>query len=381
MRALFVPREDSNRIFGGDVVQMQATARCLKMLGVEVDIGPPDSAISHTYDIVHLWTSLHFPHMLEPQLAVLEPVRSRSKVVLSTIWAPHHLVLWMDAARRWLFTSHPNPAALSLTTAQEQLKAIADRALDFTVEGKTRTAFSHHPMVVECREVLRRVDMILPNSWMELSAIFAYLGDFTAYGVVPNAVDAAYFSEGNPKEIPAELHGLEFALMSARFDTRKQQDFAILALKDLDVPLVFVGERTDPEIFARFQAIGSTRKAPVYYYPFIPQEQLRHLYAAARVHFLPSLFESPGLSSLEAALLDCSVVVGNLAFECEYFQDSAYYCDPCNAHSIARAVEGAIGNYHRDADRREKLRKRIETEYTWEAAAHDTMRAYEALLA
>jgi len=70
-------------------------------------------------------------------------------------------------------------------------------------------------------------------------------------------------------------------------------------------------------------------------------EQLRNVYAAARMHVLPSIFESPGLSSLEAAIAGCSIVAGNLAFESEYFQDGAYYCDPCDAFSIARAAEGA----------------------------------------
>src|SRR6185437_6929210 len=102
MRALFIPRDDADRIFGGDVVQMHKTAEELRALGVHVDIGPPEAA-SGNYDIVHLWTSLHFPAQLSRQLDRLEPIRGSKPIALSTIWAPHHLVRWMDAARRWLF--------------------------------------------------------------------------------------------------------------------------------------------------------------------------------------------------------------------------------------------------------------------------------------
>jgi glycosyltransferase involved in cell wall biosynthesis len=376
VRVLFVPRDDADRIFGGDVVQMQKTAEALRDLGVLVDVGPPEGA-SAGYDLIHLWTSLHFPDKLIAQLDRLEPVRGNVPIVLSTIWAPHHLVRWMDAARRWLFSRHPDGAHLSVHTTAEDLRAIASRTLDFTMDdGERLTAFAPHPFTGMCRQVLRRVDLILPNSWMELQAIFSYLGDFAAYGVVPNAVDARDFEIDGEPDLPAELRSGHYAMMSARFDTRKQQDFLMLAIKDLDIPMVFVGDATDREIFTRMRALATNRRAPVFYYPFLPHSRLRHLYAAARVHVLPSIFESPGLSSMEAALLDCAIVTGNLAFESEYFQDGAYYCDPCDAFSIRSAVRDAWESYADEAALRQHLAQRIRSEYTWRHAGEATLRAY-----
>lgn len=379
MRVLFVPRDDADRIFGGDVVQMHKTAEGLRALGVHVDIGSPSALIDAHYDLVHLWTSLHFPAHLWHQLESLEPLRKNTPVALSTIWAPHHVVRWMDAARRWLFGrwSEQTPR-MNLDTAGNDLRAIAGRRLDFTMDdGKPLTAFAPHPYTAECRAVLARIDLILPNSWMELQAIFSYLGDFAAYDIVPNAVDAKDFDGADTSELPPELRAGEYALMSARFDTRKQQDFAMLALRNADIPLVFVGDPTDREIYDRMRALAIGRKAPVVHYPFLAHSRLRHLYAGARVHFLPSIFESPGLSSLEAALLDCAVVVGNIAFESEYFQDGAYYCDPCDAFSIARAVQEAWDDYPLEGHRRKVLADRIRSQYTWHHAAEATLRAYK----
>jgi glycosyltransferase involved in cell wall biosynthesis len=381
MRVLFVPRPDADRIFGGDVVQMRSTSDALRALGVAVDIGDPQLALSQPYDIVHLWTSLHFPHVLAPQLDALEPVRGRSTIALSTIWAPHHTVHWMDAARKWLFSTHPNASALTIESARAPLTQIAERALTFTIDGRTLPPYDAHPMAPQCRAVLRRIDLAIPNSWMELQAIFSYLGDHCAHAVAPNAVNASFFDGADPAAIPPELRGRDFAMMSARFDSRKQQDFAILALKELDIPLVFVGEQTDGNIFERFRAIGSNRRAPVFYYPFVPQGSLRHLYAAARVHFLPSIFESPGLATLEAALLDCSVVAGNLAFESEYFREDAHYCDPCDAFSIAHAVQRAWSSHETTRDRRTAFAARIRRDFTWDAAARATVAGYEKALA
>ena len=378
MRILFIPREDGQQMFGGDVVQMNKTAEALRDLGVLVDIGPVEQAKQANYDVVHLWTGLHFPHMLEPQVAELASLRGTTLIALSTIWAPHHLVRWMDAARRWLFRRRPDAAQLSIDTDfGDDLNAIALRTLDFQIEGQPKVSpFAPHTFMAECREVLSGIDLILPNSWMELRAIYEYLGDFCAYAVVPNAVDARDFDGADPSELPDELRGRPYALMSARFDTRKQQDFAMLAIKDLDIPMVFVGAHTDVEIFERTRVLAQGRKAPVFSYPFMPHAQLRNLYAGALVHLLPSIFESPGLSSLEAALLDCAVVVGNLGFESEYFQEGAYYCDPCSAFSIRNAVAQAWIDYPDEVLRRKILAKRIRRDFTWHAAAEATLRAY-----
>ena len=380
MRVLFVPREDGDRVFGGDVVQMEATARELREIGVEVEIGPAERACEAAFDIVHLWTSLHLPDKLERQLDVLAPVRGKARVALSTIWAPHHTLRWMHAARRWLFESTGDRGSLDIENARDTLEQIARRSVDITVDGATLTAWTAHPSTAACRGVLARIDTILPNSWMELAAIFTYLGDFCSYAVIPNAVDATLFTAGTPAAVPAELQSAPFALMAARFDARKQQDFVLLALKNTEYPLVFVGDATDPEIFARFRDLGSRRKAPVYYFPAIPQQQLRHLYAAARIHLLPSLFESPGLSSLEALLADTAIVVGNLGFESEYFGDAAYYCDPCDAWSILRATQRAWNRYEIDAELRARGRRRILADFTWSAAAKATLQAYERAL-
>ena len=380
MRVLFVPREDGHRVFGGDVVQMEATARELRADGIEVEIAHAERALERDFDIVHLWTSLHLPDVLDRQLDELAPVRERVRVVLSPIWAPHHTLRWMHAARRWLFESRPDRGTLDIENARDILEQIARRSVNITVDGVTLTAWTAHPSTAACRGVLARIDTILPNSWMELAAIFTYLGDFCDHAIVPNAVDTALFGSGDATAVPDELRSTPFALMSARFDTRKQQDFVLLALKHTEYPLVFVGDATDPEIFSRFRDLGAKRKAPVYYYPAIPQQQLRHLYAAARVHLLPSLFESPGLSSLEALLADTAIVVGNLGFESEYFGEAANYCDPCDAWSILRATHRAWHRYERDAELRARARRRIVEEFTWALAAKATRRAYERAL-
>jgi hypothetical protein len=60
--------------------------------------------------------------------------------------------------------------------------------------------------------------------------------------------------------------------------------------------------------------------------------------AGAVCHALPSHIETPGLASLEAAMVGCLPVVGECAPVREYFGDTAVYCDPMSVDSIRSAI-------------------------------------------
>lgn len=376
VKVLFAPRPDWKVAFGGDTVQMNATAERLRELGITVDIERPENADAAAYDAIHLWTSLQMPNEFINDVNALQSVRPRTKIVLSPVWAPQHTLRWMSFARNWLFGKYADLASLTLDGAADDLRAISQRSMAFQTPQMQVRPFDQDPLAMPLRQALERIDMILPNSWMELQAIHEHIGVVCDFNIVPNAVDTTLFLQGDEAPVPDYLRDAPFAMMSARFDSRKQQDFVLLALKDLDIPLLFVGAVAEQTIFDRFKALGSQRRAPVYYFPKIDQIALRSLYAAAAVHFLPSIFESPGLSSIEAALLDCSLVVGGIAFETEYFRNEAYYCDPCDAWSIREAVKTAFENHGQDAGRRQTLRNRILERYTWQHAASETAEAY-----
>src|SRR5262249_57230935 len=93
--------------------------------------------------------------------------------------------------------------------------------------------------------------------------------------------------------------------------------------------------------------------------PYMPQEELRSAYAAARVHALPSWMETCGLVTMEAAMAGASTVCSTAGYELEYYRDLTYYCDPADHRSISKAVVRAFDNYDRDAGRRQQLQELI----------------------
>jgi glycosyltransferase involved in cell wall biosynthesis len=103
---------------------------------------------------------------------------------------------------------------------------------------------------------------------------------------------------------------------------------------------------------------------------------LTRYYREAKVHVLPSWFETCGLSSLEAGAMGCNVVVADKGFTREYFGENAFYCDPGNVESIYNAVHEAATSPSQEA-----LQASVLKNYTWQQAARQTLEAYQSVLA
>jgi glycosyltransferase involved in cell wall biosynthesis len=360
---------------------MERTAEALERMGVDVAVGSCEEAREAPFDVVHLMMGLQMPGEFANCVQTIATLPYRPLIAASTIWAPHALHQWFHYAKDYMFAKAGDLQSVSLESLEPVIRAFRERAAIRMGEAVV-SPFGPDPATAELRPLLSSVDVLLPNSWMEFSALCRYIGtSSSAVHVVPNAVQADLFGTADCAQLPEELRRGPYVLMSARFDSRKQQDYVALALKSSDLPLVFVGGVSESAVFERFRAICSNRKAAVHYFDHVSQDALAQLYAGARVHMLPSTFESPGLSSLEAAIAGCSVVVGNQSFEFEYFQGEAYYCDPCDARSIRDTVERAFAEHHSRAQAREQLRERIMTRYTWDIAARETLAAYEEGLA
>jgi hypothetical protein len=108
----------------------------------------------------------------------------------------------------------------------------------------------------------------------------------------------------------------------------------------------------------------------------LPQEELASAYAAAKVHALPGWFETPGLSTLEAAAAGCNVVSTDRGLAREYLGEMAWYCDPRSLESIRAAVVAAY-----EGPRSQALREHVRERYGWKTAAERTLEGYRLALA
>ncbi len=139
------------------------------------------------------------------------------------------------------------------------------------------------------------------------------------------------------------LGQVQFLLMVGRISDRKGQLRLLEAVRALKVALVFCGHPAQYELsyFDAFRA-GVAERPDTYYLGPLEDDLIQGAILAASAHALPSINESPGLISLEAAQLGCPVVGGENAVLRDYLGDTAHYCNPQDIDSIRSAVQMAM---------------------------------------
>lgn len=225
------------------------------------------------------------------------------------------------------------------------------------------------------RSLLKRTDILLPNSYMEAQHIRDFFNIHTAFEVVPNAIDVEEFHELKDPKI---IEGMpeEFLLSVGRIDEIKNRFNIIKAAQILDIAIVLIGNPNTDKYFdylkKKIKKIGFDK---VIFINNMDHKELIYYYKNAKVHILASWFETTGLVSLEAAYCGCPIVVSNRGATREYFGKHAFYCDPDNPKSIAEAVKKAM-----KSEPDGQLKNKIARKYSWKTCAEKTLEAYEAVL-
>jgi len=333
VRVLLQSRADLLALPAGDTVQLLETKRWLEELGVNADHSTELTPGLDGYDMVHLF---NLTRVAETIAQCENAVRRGKPIVVSPIyWNPEEYIM------------HENPrqqgALLKYWRQDNPLR----------------------------RKVVESAALLLPNAEGEARLIEKDLGVTAPCRVVPNGADPG-FSGADAGEFVARLEVNDFVLCCARISPRKNQLALVRATRGLGLQVVFIGPVNDPFYL---EACKREQGRSHHFLGHMPQSQLATAYAAARVHVLPSWFETPGLASLEAAMAGCNVVSTDRGTAREYFGDLAWYCDPADIDSIRNAVLAAWS-----APRRPGLAALVTRRFTWEHAARATISAYEEVL-
>ena len=343
---------NGNAIPGGHRVQLDQTARFLRELGVEVEVSFEEEMPVEEFDLVHSFGL--------PPVWMRRCRQAGVPVVLSPIyWARAYATGQANAfaggaatlrEMRWRVRQGTWLAQASLFNRSSEACEIRNRAL------------------IDLRVIYEMADLLLPNSQMEADAIVTELQVTTPQHVVPNSVDVERF------ELPATQTSRDYVLCAGRIEPHKNQLGLIRAWNQTLPPLKIVGKAHPhhADYYAKCQREAATKNIEIL--PGVPHDELPALYQNARVHVLPTWFETTGLVSLEAALCGCNIVTTSRGFAREYFEDLAWYCDPAKPKSIRAAVESAWKTPFRA-----ELRGRIIDRYSWQHTARATLDGYNKL--
>ena len=358
MRVAFISRTSLYDDKGGDTIQIIHTARQLRNLGIGVDIFLADEKPDYSiYDLIHFFNIIR-PDDILPHIA-----RTEKPFVVSTIFVDYgeYEKNARQGASAFLF-KFLSPDLI------EYFKFIARSLVSREKIKSAYYLFNGHKRAI--RKIAKRAAMLLPNSQSEYDRfLFAY-GIPKEYRVIPNGIDRQLFVLRNTEVQRDE----RLILCVARIEGRKNQLNLIRALANTSYRLVLIGDRsTNQKDY--YEQCKRAATPNIQFFDFLEQESLLDYYRKAKVHVLPSWFETTGLSSLEAAAMGCNIVITKKGDAYEYFKDYAYFCDPESPESIFQAVEQAASNTIGSG-----LSNFVREHYNWETAAKKTLEAYTEVL-
>ena len=358
MKILFISRATLYTDKGGDTVQIINTARYLEQLGVQVTIRLCNEKIDYAeFDLIH------FFNIIRPADILSHITSSGKPFVVSTIYVDYSEYERNERRGVGGILSKILP-----TNAIEYLKVIAR----FLLNGEK--IISPNYLLLGQKRAIQKVinesNMLLPNSISEYQRLREHYNITKPFSVIPNAIDTTLFN-GNCNN---ECREGNLVICVGRIEGRKNQLNLIKALNNTRFKLLIIGSPS-PNQVKYFNKCKEVAASNVSFIESIQQEQLIRYYKTAKVHVLPSWFETTGLSSLEAAAMGCNIVITDKGDTREYFEDLAYYCDPGSAVSIFNAIQLAAANEFNSG-----LQQKIFTQYTWGKTAEMTLQAYKKVL-
>ena len=357
MKVAFITRSSLFSSSGGDTLQVLNTAKYLRKLNVRVDVKLTNKKINYEeYDFLHFF-SLIRPSDILPHIR-----KSKKPFVVTPL-----LIDYSEFDKQYRKGFSGKIFRFFSTDQIEYLKTIARwakrqerlRSSVYLVKGQ-RSSIKY---------ILRKTALLLPNSEMEYNRLIRNYEITPPFCIIPNGIDPDLFQCKRDGEKDNQM-----VISVARIEGLKNQINLIQALNNSAYQLYIIGK---PAINQRkyYDECRNLAANNIHFINHVRQEELIPYYQKAKVHILPSWFETCGLSSLEAAAMGCNVVITNKGYASEYFQNHAYYCDPSSPSSIREAISGAS-----NGPACTKLQQRIRSEFTWQNAAAITYEAYKKII-
>ncbi|MFV0162256.1 glycosyltransferase family 4 protein [Empedobacter falsenii] len=356
MKVLFITRATLYESPGGDTIQIVKTAEELRKLGVEIDI-----YLTNTKNInYHQYDIIHFFNIIRPA-DILHHFEYANKSVISTIFVDYE-----EAEIKSGNLLRSNLTKFLGGDFIEYLKALVKHLLGKErIISKKYLYWGHYRSI---KYLYKNASVLLPNSESEKNRLMLKYGETSAcIEKVVNAIEPIENIIPNSKFNNA-------IICVGRIERRKNQLNLIKAVKNLDIPCYIIGKPALNDL-EYYELCEQEAGSNVFFIDGVPQKEIYQIMKSAKVHVLPSWFETTGLVSLEAYYYQCNIVITKKGDQTEYFKDYAFYCEPDCLTSIRDAILEAYSKPFN-----EEFREFIIKNYTWAETAKQTKKNYDRLI-
>ena len=342
MNVLMIAQQSIALVAGGPHVQVRQTARYLPEHGINVEFfNPWDGIDRDRVDLAHVFGA----NIMTYDIAV----RLRHfgiPFVVSSIFFTSHSPAFVRMARNF-----------EMAARRVYSGVWTDYGLSSAVCGMG--------------------SLVLPNSGAEAEQVERGLGiEASRIRVVPNGVEDR-FDRADPRMFIERYGVRDFILNVGHIGSPRKNVLSLIrALKSIDRPAVIIGKvhRNDYGDACLREAAANPRITIIEGLAN-DSEMLASAYAACDTFVLPSMYETPGIAALEAALAGAKVVITKHGGTVDYFHDMATYVDPSSIASITQGIETTLS---RDAN--PALRQRMREHYLWQRVAEKTAGAYREVV-
>ena len=367
MKVLFQSRTNLFDAPGGDTIQILKTKEFLEKQGIIVDISLEFEPDLKQYDFVHLF------NLMEPQdiyRQMINAKKQNKKIALSTIYGLY--TEFERKARGGFFQKVANVlSSYQIGYVKTLIKHFFENRFH---KGIFKMMFKGYYGLM--KEIVDNTTVFLPNSVSEMNRVASEFHLKTYNFVsIPNAIDKSIFINNNDTAAENKFSQYKDCIVcAARIEGRKSTLNLVKAVNGTNYKLILVGKESQNQK-NYVEEVHKQAGNNVVFLGAIPHHDLRDLYKMAKVHALVSWMETPGLSSLEAAAMDCNIVVTRKGDTYDYFEDYAFYCEPDDVNSIKKALDNAY-----NSEVNPKLKEKILENYIWEKTAEATIKGYQTII-
>ncbi|MEO0097406.1 MAG: glycosyltransferase family 4 protein [candidate division WOR-3 bacterium] len=227
------------------------------------------------------------------------------------------------------------------------------------------------------KEMVKRSNLIICNTFAEKELIKKMFNlEERKFAVLPNGVNIDFY-DASPELCYGKLGLKDFVLYVGHIGYERKNLLRCLeVLKKLNLPSLLVGKIIKNRYGEKCLSLIKKAKN-IHLIDELPHnsELLKSIYAACEVFLLPSYYETPGLSALEAGLAGAKILITKYGGTKEYFKDYALYLNPYSKKDIEKKLVLALKK-----EKDNLLREHIRNNYTWDRITLKLIKIYEEFL-